>query len=251
MFTQKGILNRARLIAQRVISRVVAPLKGEYTLVFPLSQRFYSPWEGTKFKVEVVLPVQRHTLLTPDRIYTLKMLASHGLLRQGDFAECGAYRGGGTLTMAMAMAMGASADDLSSRRLFSFDTFEGMPDTSGSDAEVHSKGDFGDVVWNEVVELLLPYPFVELRRGLMPNTFTGLESRRFSFVHIDVDLYESTCACLEFFYPRMVQGGTFLFDDYGIRIYKNAQRKAVDEFFASKNEKPISLYNGQTILFKA
>ena len=99
--------------------------------------------------------------------------------------------------------------------------------------------------------MLTPFGFVEIRKGLIPYTFSALEDRRFSFVHIDVDLYRSTLDSLSFFYPRLVAGGVLLFDDYGIRIYENAEKAAVDTFFADKPEKPISLTNGQTLLIKA
>lgn len=126
-----------------------------------------------------------------------------------------------------------------------------MPETSGNDARVHSRGDFGDTSIDSVSKVMSPFSFSFLRAGLIPSTFVGLEQHKFSFVHIDVDLYRTTLDCLEFFYPRLVSGGVMLFDDYGIRIYEQAEKKAVDEFFSSRPEKPISLSNGQTLIFKA
>ena len=42
-----------------------------------------------------------------------------------------------------------------------------------------------------------------------------LAETRYRFVHIDVDIYEPTYACLEYFHPRMVEGGLIVIDDYG------------------------------------
>ncbi|MFW5652494.1 MAG: TylF/MycF/NovP-related O-methyltransferase [Planctomycetota bacterium] len=43
----------------------------------------------------------------------------------------------------------------------------------------------------------------------------ALADRRYRFVHIDVDVYEPTLACLEFFWPRLSPGGAIVIDDYG------------------------------------
>jgi len=66
-------------------------------------------------------------------------------------------------------------------------------------------------------------------------------------VHFDVDLYESTLACLRFFYPRMLPGGVMLSHDYSILA---GVRKAVDEFLDGKPEKPIELPSTQCMIVK-
>src|SRR2546430_11261444 len=52
--------------------------------------------------------------------------------------------------------------------------------------------------------------------------------------HIDVDLYTSTLACLEFFYPRLVPGGILLSHDYSLLTGVKA---AFTEFLAGKPER--------------
>ena len=41
-----------------------------------------------------------------------------------------------------------------------------------------------------------------------------------------------------------------LFDDYGFRPYRHAERAAVDEFFANVPEQPIVLPTGQALVLK-
>ena len=50
-----------------------------------------------------------------------------------------------------------------------------------------------------------------------------------------------------FFYPRMEEGAVMIFDDYGFTTCPGA-KKAVDEFFTNKKEKPIYLPTGQCIV---
>ena len=69
----------------------------------------------------------------------------------------------------------------------------------------------------------------------------------YCFVHVDADIYRSVCDCCAFFYPRLVQGGMMLFDDYGFATCPGV-RKAVDEFFADKSHKPLYLPTGQALV---
>jgi hypothetical protein len=252
MNVQQGFANKARraisISLQWILKRLMA---GRYTFIFPQAYRVFSPWYEPEFIRDVFAPASKLTLLTEDRCYLLDRLVRQSALLDGDMAECGVYKGGGALVIARALAAARSALDRPAPELFLFDTFEGMPDTAGTDAQVHLAGDFGDTSLEAVAKIMTPFSFARLRQGLIPDSLRGLESRRFSFVHIDVDLYRSTLDCLEFFYPRLVPGGILVFDDYGIRIYEHAEKRAVDEFFASRVEKPISLANGQTLVIKA
>ena len=45
-----------------------------------------------------------------------------------------------------------------------------------------------------------------------------------SFVHLDVDLYEPTRACLDYFLPRLSPGGFVICDDYGAPTFPGAAR---------------------------
>ena len=71
-----------------------------------------------------------------------------------------------------------------------------------------------------------------------------MEHERFSFVHLDVDLYQPTMDSLEFFYGRMNPCSIILCDDYGFVTCPGA-KKAMDSFFADKPEEIVSLPTGQ------
>jgi len=62
--------------------------------------------------------------------------------------------------------------------------------------------------------LLRAYSGVHLHPGEFPASAIGMEDVQFGFVHLDADLYASTLASLEFFYPRMAPGGIILTHDY-------------------------------------
>lgn len=71
-------------------------------------------------------------------------------------------------------------------------------------------------------------------KGWIPERFNEVKDKEFSFVHIDVDLYQPTLDSLNFFYPRLNIGGAIVIDDYGISQFPGA-RKAVEEFLKANN----------------
>ena len=91
---------------------------------------------------------------------------------------------------------------------------------------------------------------VKIYPGFIPGTFGPVDKKTFSFVHIDVDLYHSTKDCIEFFYPRLTRGAIVIDDDYGFPRYRLAAKKALDDFFSDKPEKPITLRTGQCLIIK-
>lgn len=112
------------------------------------------------------------------------------------------------------------------RKLHLFDTFEGF---DKRDIEVERTKKFSSDLYDEgflsikgfsLDKLLdrMPHPDnIVIHKGYFPNTVLGdneLDQEQFVFVNLDFDLYKPTKAGLEFFYPRLVQGGIILIHDY-------------------------------------
>ena len=216
---------------------------GEYTYYFPWGYHTYSPWWEFWFQ-KVVKPIKGTTLITDDRCYIIYSLCLNCVHLPGDFADCGIYKGGSAYLIANTVKC-----SIGERQLHLFDTFIGMPNTTMQGIDNHKAGDFADTSLERVNRYLSQFPFVVFHPGLIPDTLAAAKDRAFSFVHIDVDIYQTSKDCCGFFYPRMVRGGTMLFDDYGFPQCKG-ERKAVDEFFLDKKETPISLPTGQCLVIK-
>jgi len=183
------------------------------------------------------------TLVSADRCYVLYTLLRQAVRVTGDVWECGVYKGGTAAMMAAYLR-----DAMPSKRLYLFDTFEGMPETDLA-KDLHRKGDFSDTTAEEVARYVGCEELCIVRKGLMPETFTGLESAQIALAHIDVDIYKSIMDCLRFIWPRLSLGGVVVFDDYGFPTCPGA-RAAVDEFFAAETCVPLCLSTGQAIVFK-
>jgi len=216
---------------------------GEYTYYFPWGYHTYSPWWESWFQ-EVVNPARGNTLVTEDRCYIIYSLCLNCIHLRGDFAECGVYKGGTAFLIA-----NVTEPFIGERQLHLFDTFTGMPSTVIEGIDVHKAGGFADTSLDSVKRYLSQFPFIVFHPGFIPDTFNGVKDKLFSFVHVDVDIYQSALDCCEFFYQRMVKGGVMVFDDYGFPECKG-ERKAVDEFFMDKSERPIVLPTGQCLVIK-
>jgi heptosyltransferase-2 len=174
------------------------------------------------------------SLLDPARFLALAVLVRLSAKNSpADIIELGVYKGGSSALMALVLR---GADLV--RPLHLCDTFEGMPKTL--DWQYHKEFDFADTSLESVSARLTKldpqFPF-RFHQGLFSETLPKLAVPRFCFAHVDADLYESVRQACEFVYPRMEKGGFIVFDDYGCPTCPGA-KKAVDEFFADKLEKP-------------
>ena len=170
--------------------------------------------------------------------YQLYMCVKRTSKIPGDIAEVGTYLGTSAKIICEAK---------NERNLYVIDTFEGLP-YSGTrfDTKGMTKGLFRSS-YSYVKKYLSMYPNVTLIKGIFPDSANPIIDKRFSFVNLDVDLYESTKACLEFFYPRMTQGGIILSHDY---ITQKGVEKAFEEFFMNKPEVIIEMSGTQCLVVK-
>ena len=204
----------------------------------------FSPWLGHPTFHTVYDGAQQLTIVSPDRCYILISLAGYAVHLPGDFAECGVYKGGTALMLARTLK--GKAD----KKLYLFDSFRGLPKVDEHRDQWFSERDFSVESVQGIRNVLAEFDsIVDIRQGWIPETFQGLESNRYAFVHLDVDLYRSNLDCCNYFYSRVTAGGVMLFDEYGFAGARG-EKDAVDEFFADKAECPITLPTGQALVLK-
>ena len=180
--------------------------------------------------------VRPYTMMEAARLYVLYQFACYAhTLPEGDSAEVGAWRGGSSFLLAQ----------IGSPRLHHvFDTFTGLPEGDLSIA----KGSFADTSAQAVTSLLKPLGTCTVYPGLFPQTAAPIENRRFTIVHLDVDLQAGTESGLAFFYPRLLPGGVIVIDDYKSR--HQGVTRAVDAFASMNRIKVLTFARGQGIIIK-
>lgn len=119
------------------------------------------------------------------------------------------------------------------RTFYMFDTFDGFPERDlEHDRELNltysEHGTYSGINLDIVMNKMRYPEQCVVRKGYFPDTTNGLEEE-FVYVDIDCDLYLPIKAGLEYFYPRMVQGGCIFVHDYNNGGYLGT-KKALREF---------------------
>lgn len=168
---------------------------------------------------------------------------------EGDVIECGVFRGKSLLRI------GTWLKEHGCRKtIHGLDSFDGFPRDGIGEVDLgpgrtaqkvrgrfRGASDAPGAILRTAADLDLP---VKLHVGLFDETLPRLiaSGKKFCFVHIDCDIYESYRLCLDKLYDATVPGGVILFDEYRCPVWPGATQ-AVDEFFANKPEKPTACHD--------
>ena len=184
-----------------------------------------------------------NSLINSKTLYSLLYLLRSVEYLQGDVAEVGVYKGGS----------GKVLCENTKETVYLIDTFEGLPKLSIEDENKdgvysHEQGDFNDTSLEFVKTYLKDYSNHEIIKAKWPDpSIKILDDKKFKFVHIDVDIYQSYVDNINYFWPRLIKGGIIVFDDYNAGTCPGA-KKAVDEFI-KKDASWITWYNKDVLFF--
>jgi O-methyltransferase len=133
----------------------------------------------------------------------------------GCFVEVGIYTGGSASIL-------TEIAQEQNRKVFLYDTFEGLPYSSNGDT--HQVGEFCYTDYEYIKNAL---PYANVIKGIFPES--AVEMPSVAFAHLDVDQYESYVGCINYLKPKMVKGGIMWFDDYELA----GAKKAIDELIGA------------------
>jgi len=172
-----------------------------------------------------------------EEAYQIHMGVKNTAKIPGEIAEVGVFRGGSAKIICNAKG---------TKKLHLFDTFDGLPEITKYDDTYFYKGQFVSNL-DYVKNYLKEYSDIYFYQGYFPSTAKDFKETKFSFVNLDVDIYESTKNAIEYFYPKMSIGGIIISHDY---INSKGVRKAINDFFADKPEPVIELAGSQCLIVK-
>ena len=177
------------------------------------------------------------------RLNTLVWAANHALAVEGDFVECGVWRG-----YCSAVLTDYLDFDGIDKKFFLYDTFAGIPPEY--DSEGHDAPPFREAgLYDNVVERFSRFPNVRIVRGVVPDSFAIALPERIAFLHLDMNSSKSEIAALDVLFDRVSAGGIIVFDDYGWLGYQ-AQQLAEDAFVNERGHRILELSTGQGLLVK-
>ncbi|HEQ78466.1 MAG TPA: dTDP-6-deoxy-L-hexose 3-O-methyltransferase, partial [Euryarchaeota archaeon] len=177
-----------------------------------------------------------------------KILAHYELYKMvldvpGAIVECGVFKGTSLIRFATFRELFGNPF---SKQIIGFDTFAEFPETNFEEdkkmRQYHLDTAGGESISSQQLLDILKHKSidknVELVEGditkTLPEYVEAHPELKISLLNLDTDIYEPSKVILDCLYPRLVKGAVLLLDDYGTFP---GETKAVDEYFADKNEK--------------
>ncbi|OGG55280.1 hypothetical protein A3D62_00960 [Candidatus Kaiserbacteria bacterium RIFCSPHIGHO2_02_FULL_49_11] len=187
------------------------------------------------------------SLFRRDRFFNLYSALELVKDLEGEIVECGVWKGLSSHLICNRLKEFSPSFDGSGYHVI--DSFEGLSaPTERDQLPQERKGRFAVGV-EETKHALNEFPNISYHKGWIPDVFSTLPEQPYRFVHIDVDLADPAEASFEYFYPRLIQGGVIVCDDYG-SISWPGTKGAVDEFCKRQNINALRLSTGQILILK-
>jgi O-methyltransferase len=174
-------------------------------------------------------PSQAHSMIGLKRMDNIQYCVEKILEENipGDFIETGVWRGGASIFMRALL----KAYDISDRRVWLADSFEGLPPPNVEQYPQDKGRDLYKykelaIALEDVQKNFSRYDLldeqVKFIKGWFKDTLPSAEIDRISLLRLDGDLYESTMDSLSHLYPRLSIGGYVIVDDYALKPCRQA-----------------------------
>jgi O-methyltransferase len=170
-----------------------------------------------------------------EAIYVIKHLHD-GLMVAGDICEFGVAQG------ATSKLLASEILSLEDRKLWLFDSFEGLPAPTEEDRLIHDIFNLGTIakykgtmaspekeVLGKLASIDFPSNRIKIKKGWVKDTINDTElPAQVAFAYVDFDFYDPIKDTLQFIDGRMPTGGRIVVDDYG--FFSEGAQLAVDQF---------------------
>ena len=172
-------------------------------------------------------------------------IARENLNLEGDYVELGCYKGDTSLLLAEVLVN-------SGKRLWIYDSFEGLPEKGKADLSVvgedFTKGELF-VTKREVKERFLRanLPVPVIKKGWFNELSVEDLPERVALAFLDGDFYESINDSLKLVWARMVDGGKIIVHDYSSSALPGVA-KAVDEWLVKQSARKFRTEKFQSLL---
>lgn len=246
---------------KRLINKLIYPLNIKISRAKISKQNIY-PVEASKREIEIIdyilspqdtrdaIEKGAYSLVSIDRLWAVikatKYIVENNI--EGDFVECGVWRGGCSLAMAMVL------DDLKAdKKIYLFDTYEGMTEpteydlthsnVNAKDKFIKSKrNDHNEWCYASIEDVKSQFKKLDLEnkaKFIKGDVLETLNEEinlpdKIALLRLDTDWYESTKHEMNILYPRLQKDGVLLIDDYG---HWQGSRKAIDEYISDHHLK--------------
>lgn len=180
------------------------------------------------------------------RVHVALWAAAQASKLEGDFVECGVNKG--FLSSAIMRYLDWNALN---KAFFLFDTFEGLEPTLVTDEEKrlgrldHKYSN----AYAEVKKNFSEFKNVTLIKGAVPYSLKETSIEKVAYLSIDMNCVAPEIAAMKHFWPRIVQGGVIVLDDYAYKGME-PQNAAFNALSKEIGFNILSLPTGQGVIVK-
>ena len=146
------------------------------------------------------------------RLHTCCWAARTALALDGNFVECGTYKGFYASVIAQYLRF-----DTLQNKFYLFDTFEGLSPNWSSEKE-RIQADPGyewDGTYDDVLNRFSIYSNFQVVKGVVPEVFDDVLPERIAFLHLDLNAAAAETAAAERLLPQLLDGAIVVLDDFG------------------------------------
>jgi O-methyltransferase len=187
------------------------------------------------------------------RLHTLVWAAQCGLALEGDFVECGVFKGDLSWVVSQVVDFEAKL-----KKFYLYDTFDGFSDKYSSQDDFPENPNFFSFahqcytdpsIYPYVCDRFRDRPAVKVVKGVVPDVLQQVAPEKIAFMHIDLNSPAAEIGALEILFPRMSSGAVLIFDDYGWKQF-HRQKEAEDAYFRDLGYQVLELPTGQGLVVK-
>ena len=184
----------------------------------------------------------------PWRCYVNVWAAVHAARLEGDFVECGVFKGFTAYVLCRIIDI-----DSTGKKFYLVDSFEGLDCNKLTKAELDlnmgNKNEAYSGTFPGVQKAFKKFKAAKIIKGFVPQILPQVEVESVAYLHIDMNYVHPEIAAAEFFWDKMNRGALMVLDDYGFKKHVE-QKKAFDEFAARKKTLVLPMPTGQGLLIK-
>ena len=177
-------------------------------------------WHDKSFDKFIALQKKyRDFTMVPSEIFKANLdLCVHFKHLNGDYVECGVWRGG----MSAAIAEILEKDKM----IYLFDSFEGLPQAKEIEGiramewqrDVNSPAYYDNCKTEESFAhkamQLAGHKNYSTHKGWFNQTLPEFKNHSIAILRLDGDWYDSIMVCMDELFPQVIDGGIVLIDDY-------------------------------------
>ena len=166
-----------------------------------------------------------------------------------NFVECGV--GDGNTAFHALSQLKSKPQLLSETKMWLYDSWDAMQSKHLDVSEKQYDGRYSDLDINACKNNLKEFKEITIyNQGYVPEVFESIPKHpdKVNYLHIDLNSAGPSMAALEFFYPKMLDRGVIIFDDYGGKNYSK-MRNQIDEFLSDKKGVLLEIPTGRAIFF--